>query len=123
MPGGRGYEVEQTGSLRDISTRDVHNHHIVFDLNIPAQSQQTIFLRFQSGASMTLPLTLWTVEAFALNAQLELLLHGLFFGALLALLAIWKLIYSPICTTCNRSIFRCLLCCYWDRSYYFPTHS
>ncbi len=83
---GKGFEVKQTGFLRPISTREVLYPRIVFSLNLPTQSQQTYYLRFQSEASMTLPLTLWTMGAFFNQSQLELLVNWLFFGAILALL-------------------------------------
>ncbi len=69
LPDGEGYEVKQTGSLRSVSTRDVLYPHIVFDLDVPTQGQQTYYLRFQNGASMTLPLTLWTRDAFWVDSQ------------------------------------------------------
>jgi hypothetical protein len=85
-PDGQGFTVEQTGALRPVSTRDVLHPHIVFDLIVPPHSQQTFYLRFQSGASMTLPLTLWAPQAFSSNTQAEQMLAWLFFGALCALL-------------------------------------
>jgi signal transduction histidine kinase/PAS domain-containing protein len=83
---GKGFSVKQTGSLRPVSTRDLLYPHFVFDLSVPTQSQQTYYLRFQSGASMTLGLTLWTKEAFWIQSQWVQMLNWLFFGALIALL-------------------------------------
>ncbi len=84
---GKGFDLKQTGFLRSNSTRDIIYPHTVFKLNLPPQSQQTYYLRFQSQASMTLPLTLWTMESFFNKSQLELLVNWLFLGGLLALLA------------------------------------
>ncbi len=86
LPDGDGFSVKQTGSLRPVSTRDLLYPHIVFDLSVPTQSQQTYYLRFQNGASMTLGLTLWTKEAFWIQSQWVQMLNWLFFGALTALL-------------------------------------
>jgi signal transduction histidine kinase len=83
---GRGFQVKETGSLRPVSTRDVQYPNIVFDLSVPTHSQQTFYMRFQNGASMTLPLTLWTKEAFFTESEQEQMLHWLFFGGILALL-------------------------------------
>ncbi len=83
---GDGFEVKQTGSQRPVSTRDIFHPRIIFALIIPTQSQQTIYLRFQSGASMTLPLTLSTFDAFWIKTEVELVLYALFFGVLIALL-------------------------------------
>ncbi len=69
-----------------VSTRDVLYPNIVLSLDIPVQSQQTYYLRFQSGASMTLPLTLWTKDAFFIESGQVQMFHWFFFGGILALL-------------------------------------
>jgi signal transduction histidine kinase/PAS domain-containing protein len=81
-----GYEVKQSGTLRPVSTRDVLYPNIIFSLNIPTQSQQIYYLRFQNGSSMTLPLTLWTRDAFFIESGQVQMFHWLFFGGILALL-------------------------------------
>jgi signal transduction histidine kinase len=86
LPGGGGFDVSQSGILRPVSTRGVLHPEIVFSLSAPTQGQQTIYVRFQTDASMTLALTLWTNPAFLVDAQRQLLLHGLFFGILFGLL-------------------------------------
>ena len=86
LPGGNGFEVQQTGALRPVSTRDISYPRIVFDLAVPTQSQQDYYLRFKNGGSMTLPLTLWTKNAFWNEAQSEQMQAWLFFGAISALL-------------------------------------
>jgi signal transduction histidine kinase len=87
LPDSEEFTVKQTGALRPVSTRDVLYPKIVFRMTVPTQSQPTYYLRFQNGASMTLGLTLWTQDTFLARSQIDLLLYGLFFGALLALLA------------------------------------
>ncbi len=86
IPDGEGFIEKQTGVLRPLSTRDIPDPYILLKLAVPSQSQQTFYLRFQNGASMTLPLTLWTRDAFYVESQQEKMLHWLFFGALMALL-------------------------------------
>jgi signal transduction histidine kinase len=84
--GGAGYAVRQSGALRPVSTRDVDYPNFIYDINVPLQSHQTYFIRFKSGASMTLPLTLWTKNAFIDQSGHQLMLHWLIFGGLFALL-------------------------------------
>ena len=86
LPDGEGFAVQQTGILRSPETRDIAHPHFVFDLTLPTNSQQTIYLRFQSGASLAIPITLWRPGAFLLESQWELVLHGLFYGVLIGLL-------------------------------------
>ena len=84
---GSGFDVKQTGSFQPSSTRDIQHPRIVFDETIALQDEQAYYLRFENGASMTLALTAWTPDAFAEHSKLEYALGGLYFGALLALLA------------------------------------
>lgn len=83
---GQGFDVKQTGALRPVSTRDILYPKIVFSIDLSPQSSQTYYLRISGGASMTIPLTLWTKDAFIVSSGRILILQGLFFGALLALL-------------------------------------
>ncbi len=85
-PEGDGFIIKQTGVLRPFNTRDIANHHIVFDLPLPFQEELTFYMRFQNGASMTLPLTLWSPEAFLQDSGAELLFLGMFYGVFLIML-------------------------------------
>lgn len=86
MPDGEGFTVRQTGALRPASTRDLLYPHIVFDLSVPIHESPEYFLRFQSGTSMTLPLTLSAKDSFLATTQHEQMLFGLFYGVLIGLL-------------------------------------
>ena len=81
-PDSEGYSVIQTGALRPPETRDVIHPRMVFKLALPPQSEETLYLRFQSGASVSLPLTLWMPDAFRQASQREHMVRGLYFGAL-----------------------------------------
>ena len=125
---GGGFLVKQTGSLRPVSTRDVIYPNIVFTLSVPTHGQQTYYLRFKSSASMTLPLTLWTTEAFSTEARQVQMLHWLFFGGILALL-VYHLFLLTTIKEANYLYFVFLLACllvmvmdytgYWG-VYFFP---
>ena len=86
LPDGEEFTVKQTGILRPVSTRDVPYPRIIFDLTNPLQSQQTYYMRFENGASMTLPLTLRTPDAFLQRSLAERTLMGIFYGVLIGLL-------------------------------------
>jgi signal transduction histidine kinase len=86
ITGGEGFEVSQSGLLRPVSSRAVLYPNIVFNLNLPTHSEQTFYLRIKNGASMTIPLTLWTKNAFILQSGQDLIVHWLIFGGFLALL-------------------------------------
>jgi signal transduction histidine kinase/PAS domain-containing protein len=86
LPDAGGFVEKHTGVLRSPASRDVRYPRIVFDVAIPAHSPQTLYLRFQNEASMTLPLTLWSQRAFLVQSDDELLRSGLYFGVMFALL-------------------------------------
>jgi signal transduction histidine kinase len=81
-----GWLVKQSGILRPFKTRGAASHHIVLEVPLPAREEQTYYIRFQSAASMTLPLTIWLPEAYFQHLSSELLLLGFFYGALLIML-------------------------------------
>ncbi len=83
---GGGYWVKQTGALRSFDTRDIPYYHIVFNLPLAYQDEQTFYVRVESGSSMTLAFTLWSPDTFAVNKITDMLFIGLFYGALLMML-------------------------------------
>ena len=85
-PQGTGWVSRQTGILRPFSTRDIPSRHIIFSMPLPPQTEQTYYMRFQSGASMTIPLVVWQREAYFREDDGEQFFFGFFFGALLIIL-------------------------------------
>jgi PAS domain S-box-containing protein len=81
-----GYEVRQTGAMRPPSSRDILHPHLLFDLTLPDQSEQTYYLRFKNGGPMTLPLTLWQPNDFFVQSNQNLAGEMLFLGVMLGLL-------------------------------------
>jgi len=81
-PDGGGYQVIQSGALRPYKSRDYPFHLLAFNLELPPGSEQTIYIRFQNQASMTLPLVLWSPSAFNQHALIDNLILGAFFGIL-----------------------------------------
>jgi PAS domain S-box-containing protein len=93
---GDGFEEKQTGSLRSPETRDISHPHIVLNLTIPSQSEQTIYLRFQNGGPMILPLTLWQPNVFADETLGEQILEGVFFGVVFGLLLYYLFLFLSL---------------------------
>ena len=85
-PDGEGFAVKQTGNLRPLETRDYRHPNIVFDLNIPAAQEQVVYLRFQNGSSMSLPLQLWRPIDFLTQSARVQAVHGVYFGIMIGLL-------------------------------------
>jgi len=73
-----GYWVKESGALRPFDTRDIPYYHVVFDLPLASQTEQTFYIRVQSGSSMTLAFSLWEPKSFAVNKLYDMLGIGLF---------------------------------------------
>ncbi len=81
-PDNKGYTHKKTGTYLPFNTRDIPYPSFVFKIPLKYDAGQTIYMRFLNGASMTLPLTLFSVEAFTQISQKEQLIAGLFYGIL-----------------------------------------
>ena len=109
-PGGEEYITKQSGVLRSFNTRDIAYHHIVFDLPLSHQKEATFYVRFQSGASMTLPLTVWSPKAFFQAGAEERLILGMFYGMLLIIL-VYNLFLSLSLREASYLYYECFLAC------------
>ncbi len=117
-PEGEGYITKQSGVLRPFNTRDIAYNRIVFDLPLAPNEEQTFYMRFQSGASMTLPLTLWFPEAFFQAGVQERLILGIFYGVLLIIL-----IYHLSCYfRCGKQV-TCTMSVSWRVQSYSSFHT
>jgi signal transduction histidine kinase/PAS domain-containing protein len=86
LPNGEGFAVKQGGALRHPATRDLRFPRTVFSFALPRLEQNTVYMRFQTGTSMTLHLALWQQKRFFNQAILEQTAFGIFFGILIGLL-------------------------------------
>ena len=78
----KGYTHKKTGTYLPFDTRDILYPSFVFKISLEYGAGQSIYMRFLNGASMTLPLTLFSAEAFTQKSQKEQLIAGLFYGIL-----------------------------------------
>ncbi len=84
--GGEGFIHKQSGVMRPVSEREIAYNHMVFTIPLEYGKESVIYLRFQNGAPMILPLTLWSPDGFTNHHIVESLILGIFYGALLILL-------------------------------------
>jgi PAS domain S-box-containing protein len=85
-PDGAGYLEKESGVLRPNESRDFPFHNLAFNLVVPLGSEQTVYIRAQNKASMTLPLILWSSNAFTEHMLKDQLFFGAFYGILLLML-------------------------------------
>lgn len=87
---------KQTGTFYPFNTRDEAFPRVVFKLSLPMQVEETLYLRFQNGDSMTLSLILWSPEAFGQASRTEMLGWGLFYGIFLIMLGYNVFLFIPL---------------------------
>lgn len=80
------FSVKKTGYAFPFSTRDFPNRFFIFKLYIPPQTDQTIYLRLQTTGLMSIPLSLWSVDALMSNLKTEGLVFGLYYGFMLIMI-------------------------------------
>lgn len=82
-PDGTGYAELQTGDYLPISTREIPDRTFLFHLNLPPQTEETIYLRARSNFGVEVPIFILTPERMMAKANDNLLAFGLFYGAML----------------------------------------
>ena len=97
-----GERIYRAGDQRPFDWRWVEHRQLVLPLQVDAGEQRRIWLRMQTDGSANLSASLMTREAFDHQEQRSLLLQGLFFGALIAML-IYNL--TIFCITRDRNYF------------------
>jgi PAS domain S-box-containing protein len=90
------YSLIKNGVLRAQENPNVLFDKISFDLDIPLGMTQTYYIRFQSEASMTLPLTLMSPEAFTRHVLVDQLGSGAFYGILIIMVVYNAILYALI---------------------------
>jgi len=84
---GSGFRDTRTGNLLPLATRDVAHHNFIFNVGLIPGAEETIYLRFENTGAMRFPVTLWSPERLLQKIYWEQLKLGIFYGALLIMLA------------------------------------
>ncbi|MDX1693779.1 MAG: EAL domain-containing protein [Ketobacteraceae bacterium] len=71
-----------TGDTRPLSSREFEHRDFLFELNIPAGAEQTVFLRVYTAGAQQLPLELWSEREFFLQDQAILITKASYFGVM-----------------------------------------
>ena len=95
-PDGTGFTQQQAGRFRPFTVRDVPYRYGVFNLSLPPDRAQTIYLRVQSASSIRLRLTLWSLEAFSSHTQTELVSLGVHLGIALLMAGYNLLLFAAL---------------------------
>lgn len=86
QPDGR-WEHRQAGDLLPFHARELAHPNFILHVPLMPGAEQIVYLRFQNKGRLVLNLTLWEVETFTLHQVKHHLGIGLFYGAVLIMLA------------------------------------
>jgi signal transduction histidine kinase/CheY-like chemotaxis protein len=85
-----------TGNLLPADTRAYKNRNFVFPVNLPAHSEQMIYLRLQSVASIIVPAKLWTETAFHTYERDDYVTQAVYFGIAIAMVLFNLLLFIAL---------------------------
>lgn len=85
VAGQVSYAARSAGDQAPWHTRAIKHRNHLFTLQLEPGPSATYYLRVVSTSVVTVPLTLWTPEAFAAHERQAQLIYGLFYGVLIAM--------------------------------------
>lgn len=95
-PADGGWRRHATGDRRPFGTRDVAHRDFLFPLTLPAGSQRTFYLRYQSQGPVDINLSLLGPNQVTEEISRENLAYGLYFGCVFMLLVWSGLVYVAV---------------------------
>jgi signal transduction histidine kinase len=89
-PTDSGYAAQQVGDALPFNRRPVRHRNAVFNVSMPSSEVHTYYLRVASRGPVSLPVRIWSAEAFLQKDQQVQFFLGVFFG-ILAIMVIYNL--------------------------------
>ncbi len=83
------WHKQATGDRLPFSTRPIAHRDFIFPLEVPARSERTFYLRYQSQGPIDISLTLSSASVVMASLSREQLAFGIYFGCVLMLL-VWS---------------------------------
>ncbi len=90
------YSYREAGDQLPFREREVNYHNFVFELELPSQSTQTFYLRFQKEGTMQIPLILWDPVAFMEKVSHEQYIFGIYYGMMIVMIVYNFFLYLSI---------------------------
>ncbi|MCQ4262755.1 hybrid sensor histidine kinase/response regulator [Stutzerimonas stutzeri] len=95
--GQGGYRLARdTGDTRPWASREIRQGNYLFEIELPANQPQRVYLRVQSEGSIQVPLSLWSQHAYLEAQPGRIYVLGMIYGVLLAMLVYNLFIYISI---------------------------
>jgi two-component system sensor histidine kinase/response regulator len=90
------YQAIMTGNAAPFSTRPYKNRNFVFPVELPPHTTQIYYMRFQSVASVIIPVRLWQTRAFHTYERGEYVAQAWYFGIATAMVLFNLLLYIAL---------------------------
>jgi diguanylate cyclase (GGDEF)-like protein len=94
--GSDQWRAVQTGDRRPFSSRAIEHRDFVFPLSIPAQSERTYYLRYESQGPVDISLGLYDAPEIIASVSREQIAFGVYFGSVLMLLVWSGLVFAAV---------------------------
>ena len=108
---GAGYSSFKTGAAMPFSSRAIKNRFYVFPVNVPARSQQVIFLRVQALDGLLIPAKLWTTDGFQEHTRQDYVTQSVYYGMVLAMV-LFNLLLFVVLKDKLYLIYVCFIACF-----------
>lgn len=95
LPGG-GYRSVDTGTTAPFESRGYENRNFVFPVQLPAGTEQTLYLRVQSTTAFIVPARLWEPAAFRAHERSDYAAQAWYFGMAAAMVLFNLLLFLSL---------------------------
>ncbi|WCL48222.1 SpoIIE family protein phosphatase [Leptospira sp. GIMC2001] len=89
-------EENFSGVLEDFTKQKIFHRHPSMRVDLNPREEAMLYIRAENSGLISLPLRLWNAEDFSKKTQAEYMIHGLYYGAMLALLFYNLIIFLSI---------------------------
>jgi signal transduction histidine kinase len=79
------YHATRTGAAHPFASRAITNRFYVFPVQLPAHSEQVVYLRIAALDGLLVPARLWTEEAFNKNMREDYMRQSVYYGITIAM--------------------------------------
>ena len=90
------WRAVQTGDRRPFASRPIAHRDFVFSLSIPAHSERTYYLRYESQGPIDISLGLYDAPQIIASVSREQIAFGVYFGSVLMLLVWSGLVFAAV---------------------------
>lgn len=85
-----------TGDRRPFATRDIAHRDFVFLIQVPANAQRVVYMRYQSQGPIDISLSLFSTPELLESLSREQLAYGIYYGCVVMLLVWSSLLYIAV---------------------------